>query len=78
MTVSQVVMEPPTEHQRELARRELARRKALSEAKRGVPMSDQHRRSISEGLKRSWAERREALAAVMREEEVVAAHGLQE
>lgn len=80
MTVDQVVMEPPTERQRELARRELAKRKAQGDAIRGRtrgPLSPEHRRKVSEGVKRAIAERNAAIEAVMREEELAAAAALQ-
>lgn len=81
MTATQVVHESPTERQRELARKELAHRNALREAKLGTrqgPMSPEWRQKISEGVKRARAERKAALEAVMREAEAAAAHGLQE
>ena len=72
--MAQGVLDPPTDFERELARRERERRRKMSESKRGVslgPMKPEHKRSISEGLKRSWAVRKAALQAVMDQEEAL-------
>lgn len=81
MTLADGVLDPPTEEQREIARREMERRRKISESQRGRPKSQQLRERISESNKRTWAEKQAAVEAVMREvqaQEAAAANALHE
>lgn len=46
-----------------IVRRELARRLKIGAAQRGRPKSSEHNRKVSEGMRRSWARRKAALAS---------------